>query len=812
MRDQATIIKAVSLLLLLLPSFLWSKIDFVHEIMPVLKKHCAECHTGDKKKGGLSMNMRATFLAGGENGKVAIPGKPADSFFIELIQSKDSDERMPPKGNGLSDEEIKKLTAWVTEGMPWEKGIQLGNSGWEPPLKPRIVTLPKARKGRNHPIDRLLDDYLAKNKKDIPEDSDDPAFVRRAYLDVVGLLPSPAQLNEFSTSKSANKRKELIDALLADDVAYADHWLTFWNDLLRNDYTGTGFITGGRKQITTWLYAALRENKPYDEMTRELIDAGKDASGFINGIKWRGNVNASQTVDMQFAQNISQVFLGINMKCASCHDSFIDRWTLEEAYGLAAIYSGKPLELTRCDKPTGKMSTAKWIFPELGEIDPKGSKEERLKQLASLMTHPKNGRFTRTIVNRIWARLMGRGIVHPVDAMHTKPWNVDLLDYLAARFARDGYDLRKFIGFVMNSRAYQSRTVFLSEEPGADYVYSGPVPKRMTAEQFMDSIWQVTGTNPTKIEAKVDRAVRHKAEPAEKDAAKSGRKGPLKARYVRIINRTPGQVLHLAEVEILQGDKNLALAGKATQVDTAYNGPAKLVIDGNRDGDFFKGKSVTHTSSSNKPWLEIDLGSEQSIDRILVFNRMDGPTPERLKTFWIVAMDAKREPVWARQGTKIPRPKWEGKLPKTHEGFSNEDRRALASYRKSGPSSSSTGKSLPIRAALVKNDFLMRSLGRPHRDQVVTSRPAELTTLQAIDLANGQILADYLARGAKVLGAEKKPTPERIDWLFRHALARQPSPTERTILGEVTSESAGNQEMEDLLWMVFMHPEFQIIR
>jgi hypothetical protein len=106
----------------------------------------------------------------------------------------------------------------------------------------------------------------------------------------------------------------------------------------------------------------------------------------------------------------------------------------------------------------------------------------------------------------------------------------------------------------------------------------------------------------------------------------------------------------------------------------------------------------------------------------------------------------------------------------------------------------------------------MRSLGRPHRDQVVTSRPAELTTLQAIDLANGQILADYLARGAKVLGAEKKPTPERIDWLFRHALARQPSPTERTILGEVTSESAGNQEMEDLLWMVFMHPEFQIIR
>ena len=501
-------LKKLSLFVLIAPSFLWSKVDFVHEVMPILKKNCAECHTDGKKKGGLDMNTRSSFLAGGENGEVAVPGNPSESYFLEAIRSEDSDERMPPKGDGLSAEEIKVLTRWVTEGMHWDEGIRLGSSGWEPPLKPRIVKLPKAHKDRNHPIDRLLDDYLTKNKKPTPELSEDSAFVRRAYMDVVGLLPSPEELEKFSASKSVNKRKELIDALLADDVAYADHWLTFWNDLLRNDYTGTGFITGGRKQITTWLYAALRENKPYDDMTRELIDAGKDASGFINGIKWRGDVSAGQTVHMQFSQNVSQVFLGINMKCASCHDSFIDRWTLEDAYNLASIFADKPLELTRCDKPTGKMSTAKWIFPELGEIDPKAPKGERLKQLAGLMTHPENGRFTRTIVNRIWARLMGRGIVHPVDAMDTKPWNEDLLDYLAVRFAEDGYDLRKFIGFVMTSHAYQSKSVFLSKEPGEDYVYSGPVPKRMTAEQFMDSIWQVTGTNPTKIEAKVDRAIR----------------------------------------------------------------------------------------------------------------------------------------------------------------------------------------------------------------------------------------------------------------------------------------------------------------
>src|SRR5690606_692829 len=116
---------------------------------------------------------------------------------------------------------------------------------------------------------------------------------------------------------------------------------------------------------------------------------------------------------------------------ASCHDSFIDRWKLDEAYGLAAIYATTPLEIHRCDKPVGRKAVPTWIFPELGQIPADAPQPERLKQLAALMTHPENGRFTRTIVNRLWHRLMGRGIVHPVDAMDTAPWSNDLLDFLA---------------------------------------------------------------------------------------------------------------------------------------------------------------------------------------------------------------------------------------------------------------------------------------------------------------------------------------------------------------------------------------------
>jgi len=777
-----------------MPSFLWSKVDFVHEIMPVLKKHCAECHTGQKKKGGLSMNTRASFLAGSENGKVAVPGKPSESFFLESIQSKDSDERMPPKGDGVSDEELKKLIAWVSEGMPWEEGIQLGSSGWEPPLKPRVVKLPKANKDRDHPIDRLLDDYLAKNKRTVPQRAEDSAFVRRAYMDVVGLLPSPEQLKEFSTNKSANKRKELIEALLADDVAYADHWLTFWNDLLRNDYTGTGFITGGRKQITTWLYGALRENKPYDDMTRELIDAGKDSSGFINGIKWRGDVSAGQTVHMQFSQNVSQVFLGINMKCASCHDSFIDRWTLEEAYNLASIYADKPLELTRCDKPTGKTSTAKWIFPELGEIDPKAPKAERLKQLAGLMTHPENGRFTRTIVNRIWARLMGRGIVHPVDAMHTKPWNEDLLDYLAVRFAEDGHDLRKFIRFVMTSRAYQSKSVFLSEEPGEDYVYSGPVPKRMTAEQFMDSIWQVTGTNPTKIEAKVDRAIWDESS-AKPKPVRLPKPGKITAKWIWGPNPNTRKI---------RLRKQITLASKpafASFLATCDNGFSLKI----------NGKNVTSSKDWTKPvYQQTASFFKKGNNRIEVNAEMRGGASGFVAQF-IIGKDKDKTLVETDKSWEVAEGKEWNAATEVHPYGKGPWKRVLDNAIES-KTGTIPGGGPPVRAALVKNDFLMRSLGRPHRDQVVTSRPAELTTLQAIDLANGQILADYLSKGAQALEGQKKPTGERIDWLFRHALARLPSPTEKTILAQVASESAGNQEMEDLLWMVFMHPEFQIIR
>ena len=310
---------------------------------------------------------------------------------------------------------------------------------------------------------------------------------------MIGLLPPPAELKAFLADRHADKRERLVERLLADDRNYAEHWLSFWNDLLRNDYKGTGYIDGGRKQITHWLYSALLTNMPYDKFVAELVNPTPDSEGFTKGIVWRGVVNASQTPQMQTAQNIAQVFMGVNLKCASCHDSFINDLTLADAYGLAGIYADGPLEMVHCDKPTGKQAELKFLYPELGAIDPKADKPARLKRLAEIITQRQDARLTRTLVNRLWQRFMGRGLVEPVDDMEKAAWDPDLLDWLAEDFAAHDYDVKHLIRQILTSRAYQLPAVNLGEQHQQDYVFRGPAVRRLSAEQFRDALTCLTG-------------------------------------------------------------------------------------------------------------------------------------------------------------------------------------------------------------------------------------------------------------------------------------------------------------------------------
>ena len=605
-------------------------LDFAHEVLPILKKHCAACHTNGTYKSGVSFDTRQAMI----QSKVVILGDSKKSEIHKRIISKDTTERMPPKGPALDEKEVQILARWIDAKLPWDENFTFKTGTYNAPLKYREVKVPL---GVGHPIDRILAPYFARQKEEKHLLVTDDVFYRRASLDLVGLLPLPEELETFVLSVDPQKREKLVEGLLLDSRAYTDHWLCFWNDLLRNEYKGTGYIDGGRKQITAWLYNAILTNKPYDKFVQELIRPTADSEGFTKGIRWRGRVNASQVAELQFSQNISQVFFGVNMKCASCHDSFIDSWKLDDAYSLAAIISDKPLEIFRCDKATGKFAVAGFLWPELGTIDPKLPKDKKLEQLAALVVHPDNGRFSRTMVNRIWQKLMGRGIVHPVDMMANKPWNDDLLDYLALYFKENNYDLKKLIAHIATSRVYQLKAATFSEEPTAEnYVFNGPMVKRMTAEQFMDAVWLVTGTAPAKADA------------------------PL--------------------------PNGIALATGSTK-----------------------------------------------------------------RNF--------------------------------------------------------------VRAVLVHSNMLMRTLGRPNREQVVTMRAELLTTLEALDLASGAIFHDIVTRGGRQISAELKDKNKDviIKNIYLRSLGRNPEAAELSAAAVLLGEKPDADALADLLWVLFLLPEFQLI-
>ncbi|MCA9258956.1 MAG: DUF1549 domain-containing protein [Planctomycetales bacterium] len=644
-------------------------VDFAHDVAPILSKHCRMCHGGARAEGDFSLNSRDDVVASG----LVVPGSLDDSALWDRIASDDPDLRMPPGDRpALDAAEQAVVRQWIEQGLAWESGYSWGDDDYDPPLAPRRVALPPPADGRVHPIDRLIDAYFSRVGGSRPAAVGDAEFLRRASLDLVGLLPSPAQTQAFLDDASPDKRTQMIDALLERREDYAGHWLTFWNDLLRNAYAGTGFIDGGRQQITEWLYRSLYENKAYDQFARELLSPQPEAAGFIRGIVWRGSVNASQSTPLQFSQNVSQVFLGINMKCASCHDSFIDRWTLEQAYGLAAIYAESSLEIHRCDLPQGRMAKPAWLFPELGQVDAEASQSQRLTQLADLLTCRENGRFSRTIVNRLWHRLMGRGIVHPVDAMQTRPWDEDLLDYLAFEFADQGYDVKKLLRLIATSEIYQAQTPAAgAANGGGNFVFRGPAARRLTAEQFVDALAVVANHRPA-------------TETAAFRGDGRSQRGELAA------------VLKVVAPEVL-----------INGVPDVPTEPAKLV--------------------------EL-LGSNES--------------------------------------------------------------------------------PLRLRAALLPQDPLQRSLGRPGREQTVTSRPVELTTLEAMTLANGAELATILtAGGAQLAETHHGDAVKIVEQVYWQALSRRPTAEELDAAQRIMGGSQTSAEAAaDFLWCVIMLPEFQMIR
>ena len=784
-------------------------IDFAHEVVPLMRKHCGQCHTGDAKQGGFSMNTREDTLAGGDSGTPGfVAGASAASELIARITSTDPDYRMPSEGDPLPPEAVAVFRQWIDAKAPWEDGFAFKGTGWEPPLLLRTVALPPAEEGRTNPVDRVVDAYWREQGVGRPPRSDDETFIRRASLDLVGLLPAPERVARFVSDSHPAKRAALVRELLDDKFSYAEHWLTFWNDLLRNDYTGTGFITGGRKQITTWLHRALVDNKPFDEFVRELIAPTPESRGFIDGIVWRGTVNSSQTVPIQFAQNVGQTFLGINLKCASCHDSFVDRWTLKQTYDLAAIASEKPLELSRCDKATGIIASPAWLFAELGQVDAAAPPSQRLEQLAALMTKPENGWLSRNLANRLWQRLLGRGLVHPVDSLRTKPWSEDLLDLLAGELVAHQWDIKRVLETICTSEAYGAATPAVAGQPqGADYVFKGPLPRRMTAEQFTDAVWQLTDTAPKKPDAEVMRfdppvGAEEAPQPAatwiwSNDLAASP---PGEKLTFRKTFALPAAVSHAIAVITADNQATLFVNGKQSAASTEWTQPVMEIVT----NDLKPGANTLIVTAANAA-----AGGPAALKVEIRGLLSDGS-----------AMTIASDSSWEWTSTA---PDGKGRFPKDKEPTDwalaavvktqSTWNAVVATFAQKLLYATASGPLPMVRAALVKGTALMAALGRPNRDQVVTSRPSDLTTLEAIQLANEQSLADEFARGGAAILKKHGPGADSLlQFMFAAALCRPPTADEAAAAREILGTAPTKESVADCLWAVVMLPEFQLIR
>jgi hypothetical protein len=552
---------------------------------------------------------------------------------------------------------------------------------------------------------------------------------------------------------------------------------------------------------------------PYDQFVADLINPSPETEGFAKGIIWRGVVNASQTPEMQAAQNISQVFMGVNLKCASCHDSFINDWTLADSYGMASIYSEKPLELVQCDKPQGKTALVKFLYPELGALDANAPKPDRVKRLAEIITSREDGRLSRTIVNRLWAKFFGRGLVEPIDDMEQPAWNQDVLDWLAADLVEHGYDLKHTIETILTSRAYQMAAVPAGESNAKEFVFRGPLVRRMTAEQFVDAVGAITGVWNGEAVADVNFVNSgEKLDPTLESIpgkprwiwSESGAatKAPAQTIYFRKHVDLPGQATEARMVVTCDNAFKLFVNGKEAGSSKDFTKPK--VID---FGKFLKNGSnviaIAATNDEAQPGqTNVDQGNPAGL---FVYARLRTKSDAR---------DFGSDASWKWTADKADgweKPEFDDAQWAMASDLGNANAGPWGLGPKLARLAANQDYAANCRAVLANADPLMTALGRPNREQVMTTRASAATTLQALELTNGRTLATRINQGAANLALEKD-TKRIVDRLYLSALGRKPTSAEFAIASDLVGQNASKEGVEDLLWAVCMLPEFQLIR
>jgi hypothetical protein len=343
---------------------------------------------------------------------------------------------------------------------------------------------------------------------------DDYSFLRRVTLDTLGIVPAPEQIDAFMRDTGKSRRAKAIHRLL-DHPRWADHWVSYWQDVLAENPGILKPMLNNTGPFRWWIHESFRDNKPMDRFATELV--------MMEGsVHYGGPAGFSMATDndvpmAQKAQIIAQAFMGMEMQCARCHDAPYHDFKQKDLFSLTAMLKKEPQwvpltssvptnsniiigRLVKVTLQPGSTVEPAWPFPQVMPDDlPPGvlrHENDPREKLAALITDARNRRFAKVIVNRVWKRYLGWGLVEPVDDWETaKPSHPELLDWLARELVTHDYDLKHIARLILNSHAYQRAAApeGSRDAKAEERLFAAPARRRLTAEQLVDSLFATVG-------------------------------------------------------------------------------------------------------------------------------------------------------------------------------------------------------------------------------------------------------------------------------------------------------------------------------
>jgi hypothetical protein len=372
----------------------------------------------------------------------------------------------------------------------------------------QMLVIPKGLKFQwpevpeNNYIDQLVDAKLKKLRMTPSEVCDDATFIRRAYIDIIGMLPTTEEVREFSEQMSSGKRADLIDKLL-ERKEFAELWVMKFAELLEIRSNNDQFSYKAALLYYNWLQDKFAKNTPIDQVVKDLITA--KGSNFKNPAASYYQIERDT---LKTAENAAQVFMGMRIQCAQCHNHPFDRWTMNDYYSFAAFFpqvarkqGDDPRESIIYAKADGEVQhpvTKKAMKPKFlgGDVPEIKKGEDRREVLANWLASTNNPYFAKNMANIVWAHFIGKGIIDPVDDVRISnpAINPELLDALGTKFMDYKYDFKKLVRDICNSRTYQLSTRANESNALDDRNFSHAQIRRMRAEVLLDCIDEVTDT------------------------------------------------------------------------------------------------------------------------------------------------------------------------------------------------------------------------------------------------------------------------------------------------------------------------------